>query len=139
MIFKRPWLLFFLVISFVFFTGFQFIRFGQALTLWSFLSSLPLEVSPLYQALTGLVWGVCGALAVWLLWLGKPKGRPYARILTVTYAVYYWFEQLVLMESPLRSIRWPFNAGATVLLILWVFSVLQHPSVNKYFGEHHER
>ena len=139
MIFKRPWPLFLLVVGLVFFVGFQLIRLGQAVTLWTFLSSLPANVSPLYLAATGLGWGVFAVLAARQLWGGFPKARRLTSIFVVTYALYYWFEQLILMENPLRSTRWVFNGGVTVFLLLLVFSNLYYPSVSVYFGEHNEQ
>ena len=139
MIFKRPWPLFFLVVGLVFFTGFQMIRMGQAVALWTFLSSLPIPVSPLYQAATGLGWGVFAVLAARQLWGGKPGARRLTSIFAVTYALYYWLEQLFLMENPLRSTRWAFSGGVTVFLLLFVFSSLYYPSVSVYFGEHNEQ
>jgi len=139
MIFKRPWPLFLLVVGLVFFAGFQLIRLLQAVSLWTFLRSLPVPVSPLYQVVTGLVWVVFGALAARQLWGRLSGARRLTSIFTVTYALYYWLEQLFLMENPLRSSRWLFSGGATAFLLLLVFSMLYYPSVSVYFGEHDEQ
>jgi hypothetical protein len=139
MIFNRHWLVILLAVLLVVFTVFQFVRFGEAVALWSFLSSLPLGVPPIYIALTGLGWGVFGGVALWQLWAVKPGARWTIRILSVTYALYYWMEQFLLMENPLRKTSWQFSAGVTVFFLFIILSILQHDSIGHTIGEHHEQ
>ncbi|HKJ28048.1 MAG TPA: hypothetical protein VJ965_10445 [Anaerolineales bacterium] len=139
MIFNRPWLIVLLAVMLVLFTAFQFVRFGEAVAWWSFLAGLPMRVPPLYLALTGLGWGVFGGVAVWQLWLGKPAAKCTIRILSVTYALYYWVEQLLLMTNPLRNTNWRFDAVVSVFLVLFILSILQQEPVGEFIGVQHEQ
>lgn len=139
MIFKRPWPVFILVALLLFFTISQFVRFGQTLAWWPFLSSLPIRVPPLYLALTGLVWGIFGEVAVYRVWLGKPKARQTVRYLTLAYALVFWLEQFLLMDDPLRKTNWAFSAAVIAFFALFIFSILAQDSVRHFFGEPYEQ
>lgn len=139
MIFNRPWLIWILIVLLVLFSVFQWVRFGEALANWDFLISLQLAASPLYLALTGLGWGVFGVVVLWRLWIGKKNARRLAGILTVTFVLYYWFEQLVLMDSPLRKTNWGFIAVVTAVLTGLVFLILQAGPVRDFCGEVHDQ
>ena len=139
MIFKRPWLVFLLVVAGVLFSAVSWLRFGMAVSLFDFLNGLPVSISPRYQILTGLLWGVSGLwVSVWL-WKGHRRAPTALRILTVTYALYYWIDQLVIMTSEIRRTNWWFLALATGILILLVFLSLLPPAVKDFFGEQHEQ
>lgn len=139
MIFNRPWLIWILIVLLVFFSVFQWVRFGEALANWGFINSLHLVASPLYLALTGLGWGLFGSATILWLWRGLRRGRQAAGILTVTFVLYYWFEQLVLMDSPLRKTNWGFIAVVTVVLTGLVFLILQAGPVREFCGEVHDQ
>ncbi len=139
MIFKRPWILFITVIVFTLFTAAEWVRFVESIRLWSYLSSLNAAVSPHYQAVTGFVWGVCGLAAVVGLWGGKPWARRAARILAVTYAGYYWIDQVFIGKSEIRTTNWPFLGGATVVLLALVWGSLALPAVRNFFGEDNDQ
>lgn len=135
MIFKRPWIIFVLAVGFSIFSLVAFIRFYEALALRQVLASLPVTVSPLYLALTGLFWGIFGVITVVGLWRIKKWGLNAARILAVTYAGYYWINQVFVGTSEIRSSNWPFLGGVTVVLLAAVLGSLAHPAVNNFYGE----
>ncbi len=137
MIFNRPWVLIVLILGLLVFTLASFVRLGMALSLWTFLSSLPAAVSPVYQAAAGLVWGSAGAITIVWLWKGQSIGKAAARILAVTYGLYYWIDELFLAASDIRSSNWLFSGAMTVLLVLLVFGSLALPSVSRFLGEEH--
>lgn len=139
MIFNRPWVLIVLILGLLVFTLASFVQFGMALSLWTFLSSLPVAVTPVYQAAAGLTWGCLGAIVIVWLWKGKSRGKIAARILSVTYGLYYWIDELFLAESEIRSSNWLFSGLMTVLLVLLVFGSLALPSVSRFLGEEHEQ
>ena len=139
MIFKRPWVLFILVISVLVFSLISFVRFGMALFLWEFLSSLPAEVHPAYLATAGLVWGSFGLVTAFWLWQGRSKGKAAVRILAVTYALYYWVDQVFVGASGIRSANWVFSGVSTAILIVLVFGSLATPAVVNFFGEDDEQ
>jgi len=135
MIFKRPWILFINVLVVTLFSVAEWLRFIESIRLWRYLASLDLAAPPLYQAITGFFWAVSGLAAVVGLWRGKPWGRKAARILTVTYAGYYWIDQVFIGKSEIRSTNWPFLGGATVVLLVLVWGSLALPAVINFFGE----
>lgn len=139
MIFKRPWVLFILVISVLAFSLISFVRFGMALSLWEFLSSLPAAVHPAYLAAVGLVWGGFGIVTAFWLWQGRSKGKAAVRILAVTYALYYWIDQVFIGASGIRSANWFFSGIVAALLVVLVFVSLALPAVVNFFGEDDEQ
>lgn len=139
MIFKRPWIIFILAVGYALFSAVSFMRFYEALMLKQVLASLPVVVSPVYLAATGLFWGIFGAIAVVGLWRGKKWGLTAARILAVTYAGYYWINQVFIGTSEIRSVNWPFLGGATAVLLLLVLGSMAHPAVTNFYGEDNEQ
>ena len=139
MIFNRPWLVFLLFIAGLLFSAVSWLRFGVAISLFDFLNGLPLSISPLYQILTGLFWGAAGLWVCGWLWKGHRKAPAALRILTVTYALYYWIDQLLIMTSEIRQTNWWFMGLVTAILVLLVFLSLLPPAVKEFFGEQHEQ
>ena len=139
MIFNRPWPVFFLSVAGLLFSAVSWLRFGVAVSLFDFLSGLPLSIAPLYQILTGLFWGVAGLWVSGWLWRGHRKAPAALRILTVTYALYYWIDQLLIMTSEIRQSNWWFVLLVTGILVLLVFLSLLPPAVKEFFGEPHEQ
>lgn len=138
MIFNRPWLVIVQFVSVIGFSVVSWIRFGSALSLWDFLSSLPLAVTPAYQVISGLFWGLAGLWVGAWLWKGNSNAPKVLRILSVTYALYYWIEQFALMTSKIRQTNWLFLAIVTVILVLFVFLSFRASGVKAFFGENHE-
>jgi len=139
MIFNRPWIVFVQFLAGLIFAVVFLIRFGVALSLWDFLSQLPLAVSPLYQVLSGLVWGMAGLWVCLWIWQGNPRAPQATRILSVTYALYYWIDQLLIMSSDLRQTNWLFLAIFTGILLVLVFLSFQPAAVKEFFGEEYEQ
>jgi hypothetical protein len=139
MIFKRPWMVFVLLVGVIVFTAGMLLRAWSAIRYWAFLSGLPLEVSPLYLALTGGLWALFGLRVIWWLWQGN-RGAPAAlRTLATGYVLYYWVEQLLVMTSPLRQARWPFSAVMSAAAVIVVMLILMHPSVKNFYGGSYEQ
>ena len=139
MIFKRPWIVFVLVLIVLAFSLLAWIRFGTALSVFDYLNNLPLSVSPLYLAASGAVWGLLGLGTAGLLWFGWRHAPALLRILGVTYAVYYWIEQFALMQSPLRDVNWVFSGILTAFFLILIFVSFLHPAVHHFFGDAHDR
>jgi len=139
MIFNRPWIVFVQFISGLIFAFAAWIRFVEALKLWDFLKGLPLAVPPLYQAVTGFIWGVAGLLVCYLVWRGSSKAPASLRILSVTFALYYWIDQFLVMTSEIRQTNWIFTGSLTVISVLLVFLSLKPAVVKDFYGERHEQ
>ena len=139
MIFKRPWPVILLLAGVLVFTAGMLLRAWNGIRFWDFLSGLPLSVSPLYLVLTGGLWALFGLRVMWWLWQGASWAPAALRHLTVSYVLYYWIDQLLVMTSPLRQTRWPFSSGLSILAILIVIFGLNQPSVKNFFGGAYEQ
>ena len=139
MIFKRPWLVFFLMIATLVFTASGITRVWNGIRYYGFLGDLPISVSPLYLVITGGVWGILGAAAAGSLWWGYRRGSRLLISGMVGYSVFFWFEQIFLMTNPLRKTNWPFLAVFNLSAILIVILSFRHPRVRKFFGGRHEQ
>jgi hypothetical protein len=111
------------------------IRFIEAIRTWDFLASLP-GVSPLYIALTGLIWVLVGFPLAWSLWRGHAQAPIATRILTLVFALYYWLDRLLIAQTVTADSNWLFAAVATVVMILFIFWALGRSK--KYFGNNTE-
>jgi hypothetical protein len=136
---KRPFSVTLLAFGVLSFTGVNILRLVEAVRQWQLLTSLPLEISPLYLALTGLFWGLLGFIILWGFWRGRPWGPFGLRILAVAFAIFFWFDRLFLVQIPSRTVNWPFLLGVTILILFFVFWSLAQKPVKQYFGEMHDR
>jgi len=119
-------------------------RCGLALRYWDYLDALT-NVSPLYLALSGLVWGLVGLPQAWGLLRGKLWAPPLMRAVALTYAMYYWLDQVFLQDHPIAGAEggarlllpgnWPFSAGLTFLLLAYTVWTLQRRAAKEFFGE----
>jgi hypothetical protein len=139
MIFRRPWPILILSLAVLVFSTTQAARALNGAAMWDFLMDVQLTVSPLYLVLTGLLWAVLGLRVAWWLWHGRILARAGLQVLAISYTLYYWIEQFLLMTSPLRRTNWPFMAVVSVLAIAAAFLVPALPAAAKFLGERDER
>lgn len=139
MIFRRPWPVVILTLTVLVFSAGQAARAVNGVVLWDFLLEVQQTVSPLYLALTGMLWAVFGLRVVWWLWLGRAQAWIGLIVLAISYTVYYWIEQFLLMTSPLRRTNWPFMAVVSVLAIAAALILPKLPAAAKFLGERDER
>jgi hypothetical protein len=100
---------------------------------WSFLESLSPAPPLVYLAISGLVWGVVGALLVWGLLLGRSWAPRLTQISAPLYATFYWLDRLLIADRSAIYSRWPFAVGLTVLLLIFTFWVLSRPKVQHFY------
>lgn len=136
---KRPFSVTLLAILVLSLVAIHLTRFAQALQQWTFLNDLPLSVSPLYLAATGLFWGAAGVPVLAGLWRGGRSTPAAVKGYLVGYGLYYWLEQALVMASPLRQSNWPFTAGLTIVILIGSFLILSRPKARNFFGETNER
>lgn len=120
---KRPSLVTLLAVWVLILSCINFIRFTEAIRTWDFLASLP-GVSPLYIASTGIIWALLGFPLTWILWRGHAQAPKATRILTLVYAIYYWFDRLLIAQNVNATSNWLFAATTTVVMILLIFWIL---------------
>jgi hypothetical protein len=141
---KRPWSVTLLAAGVLIITAFNLIRFGLSLRYWSFLSSRS-GISPLYLALTGLIWSAAGLLLLWGLWKAKKWAPKLMQAVGLTYALYYWLDHIFLMDHPVSGgtpaframlpINWKFSAGVTVVSLLFMAWTLGQAKGKSYFNQ----
>jgi hypothetical protein len=126
----RPFSITLLAVGVFLMAGLHLIRFYQALKQWDFLAGLP-GVSPLYLALTGLVWFLVG-FGVGLALLRGYRFAPYAVMgLALAFTIYSWVDRaLIAHESP---DAWPFLVIVNVILLVWVILALRRKGARQYF------
>lgn len=109
-----------------------------ALQQWGFLREL-LPFSPLYQAATGLVWSVAGAVLLWGLWRGASWAPDYTRVGSLIFVLYKGLEWLLLVKNPGKTTNLPFNLVVHLLVLAIIFWIFSRGSVRAFFGERHDR
>lgn len=114
------------------------VRFIQAVQQWDFLTNLP-ATSPLYIALSGLVWGILALLLGWGILKGQGWAVMFARLGVLAYIGYIWLDRWLVQQSPDRWTNLPFMLGMTAIFGGWTFWYLSKPNIRNYFGVMHDR
>ena len=140
---KRPFSVTVLIVGVLLSASLNVFRFILSISYYGFLSSR-LAVSPIYLAMTGCVWGLAGLALVWGLWRGKSWSPRLTLAMALTYALYFWLDQLFLAEHPVSGAplalgvvlpsNWAFSAGATVITLGYIAWVTNRSKVKLYFG-----
>lgn len=134
---RRPLGVTLLVVGVLIVAAIYLLRLAQALANWELLSNW-LAVTPLYLALTGLVWGLAGLILAGGLWLGKGWARPAFWLGFAAYSLYFWIDRLLLPGYPQRSANWPCLAGLHVLSLALATWILSRAKAKTFFGATHE-
>jgi hypothetical protein len=113
-------------------------RFVESLARWDFLQALPLTVSPLYLALTGLCWGLVGLFLTWGLWRGKPVAAASLRWVAPVFVAYDWLDRVALVGGAVARVNWPFRAAFTLTGLAVLYWVLSRPGVRFFFGDRND-
>ena len=115
---RRPFFLWVLAIGMLYAALLNGLRLYTALHNWQFLSSaLPVRPGPLYLAVTGGVFLLLFSAAGISL-LGRMRFGPrLARAAALLYAVWYWFDRLVITQPGAGLQNTVFAAGATLVLV----------------------
>ena len=132
---KRPRSVTALVALVLTFTGMQLLRAWVAMRKLTFLSTLPLSVSPLFFVISGLLWGTLG---LWLsngLWRGKRAARKATMVSAALFAGFAWVDRLALEASGPQTVSRPFELVLTAMLLGVVYAVLTVPEAQRYFQE----
>ena len=135
---KRPRSVTWLAVGVLMLTGLQFVRLYNTILKWDYLQTLPLSVAPLFFAVSGLIWGLVALGMWWGLWRGKNWSVSYSRYAAILFTIYYWIDQLLLRNNPLRKTSFPFAIGMTLILLATTLWILSRPKAQLFFGETHE-
>jgi hypothetical protein len=104
----------------------------------TYLSSLPLSATPTYLGLTGLMWGTACLVSAVGLWFGRVWAPKAVQGIAIIFTVYYWFEQIAIMENPLKASNWPFLILLNLALLVTTFIITYRPQAKSFFGDKHE-
>jgi hypothetical protein len=142
-IYKRPWSVTLLAAGVLIIAAINLIRLALSIRYWSFLSSRS-GISPLYLALTGLIWSAAGLSLLWGLWKAKKWAPKLMQAVGLTYALYYWLDHIFLMDHPVSGvtpaframlpINWQFSAGVTVISLFFMVWTFGRARVKSYFN-----
>jgi len=135
---KRPKSVTWLAVAVLMLTGIQLIRFAIAIRNWDYLLSQRLPVSPLFFAISGMIWGLVGLGICWGLWRGTGWAVRYTQLAVIGFAIYYWADKLFLMIDPLRNTSFPFAIGMTLILLATTLWIISRPKAQLFFGETYE-
>lgn len=123
------------------------LRFILAIIRWQFLSDLP-GVSPLYLALSGLIWSMVGIPLFWGLWRGLNWAPRLLQAVMLTFAAYYWVDRIFLEEhmataahgslSAFLPLNWPYTITVTAVIMGFTVWILSRSATKKFFGEQYE-
>lgn len=124
--------------------GLNLVRFILTITRWHFLNNLP-GLSPLYLALSGLIWSLVGIPLFWSLWRGLGWAPRLLETVMLTYAAYYWLDRIFLEEHMVSGtqgtleaflpLNWPFTITITALIMLITVWILSRQRTKDFFGE----
>jgi len=113
-------------------------RLGSTLQQWDYLSTLPLSIPPAYLLASGIIWSILPLPILWGLFTGKIWAPKVVGGFAVLYGLYFWVEQWLVKNNPLRMTNWSFYLAATIILLILVFWILSRKAVKAYFGEINE-
>lgn len=120
-------------------TGMQILRAWAVLSNWDFYSSLPLNISPLFLAVSGLFWGGLGAFLLRGVWRGKDWAPRITRWAALGFAFFGLVDRAILQTRGPQDVTWPFDLVLTFVLLASVFGILSLPKTKAFFGAEHGR
>lgn len=140
---RRPGSVTILMLGVLIITALNLTRFVLGIREWGFLAAQP-GVIPVYIVLTGLIWTLAGASLLVGLWRAKNWAPRLLQAVALTYALYFWLDQVFLVDHPVGSTvgagraflpaNWQFAAGVTVLSLVYLAWTLNRRKVKAYFG-----
>ena len=113
-------------------TGLHLLRLVEAVRQWQFLTGLP-RVSPLYLALTGLIWASAGLPLFWGLWRGHTRAARFAPGYLLVFALYYWLDRIFIANRAVSLANWPVSLALTVFVLAYTFWALRARASREYF------
>ena len=145
---RRPYSVTLLAVGVIIISALNLARFVLSLRYWEYLDKLT-TVSPWYLALSGLVWALAAIPLTWGLLRRKIWVPRLMRAMALTYASYFWLDQVFLQDHPLTAAEggarlllpgnWTFEAGLTIVLLAFTVWTLNRQSTQVYFGDVNEQ
>ncbi len=92
---------------------------------WGQLTQLGVQPGPFYLTVTGLLVGLLGLAGAIGIWTRSRWAPVYSNLVVFSWLTWLWIDRLLIAVSPTARSNWPFLAGASVLLLVGVFLILQ--------------
>jgi hypothetical protein len=131
---KRPLLITLLCLVFVGLVCFGWLRFQQSLQNWSLEAALVNSRLPVYTTLSGALWGIAALPAIICLWLRARPAMTFSLFAVILYPLTFWIEKIFLKISPIRMVNWQFDAGLTMIWLLFASLALFLPNSRRYLS-----
>ena len=116
----------------------KLIRLVLVMQSWAFYGGL-LSFSPIYLAISGLLWAVIGLPLAAGLWFGLSWASIFTRVGSLVYTFYYWLEYFLLVNTRGRQQNWAYLLFANIAVLIWIYWVLSRDKAKIYFGVDNER
>lgn len=100
------------------------LRLQQALAGWRDLTEIGIQPGPLYIAVTGGLIGAGGLVAALSVWLRSRRGFQFTRVFALIWQAWAWADRLWVSSAENAAAGWPFALGATALILIFIFAVL---------------
>jgi len=122
-------------ISILFFLSglFNILKLSQVILKWNTLISLQISISPLYLAVSGLVWGISGLFISWSLWVGKSWAWKPALGIMLLYTISFWIDLIWIAEPTVLQTRWLVNLCLTIIGLPTIYFSLSSKLSQDFF------
>ncbi len=112
----------------------NFVFGAQAVTQWSYYSTLPLRI-PLVWLIGGkLVWGIVFGITAWGVWRLRPWGRKLLLTSLTLYQAHIWLNHILFDVSEYSRQVWPFEAGISLITLAVVWGLVGLPSLRRSYA-----
>ena len=130
--YSRPIRVTLLAVGVLIIASLYLLRLFEAARQWQFLSDLT-GVSPVYLALTGLVFASAGLMLFWGLWLGRAWAAKFTPGYLLVFALYYWLDRIWIANQVISLVNWPVTAALTLAGLAYMFWTLRSRASRQYF------
>jgi hypothetical protein len=131
---SRPFRVTLLAVGVLTITSLSLLRLIGAVRQWQFLTSLT-GVSPMYLALTGLIWAFTGLPLFWGLWRGHTRASKFAPGYILVFGLYYWLDRIWIANRAVSLTNWPVTAALTAVGLIYTFWVLRTRASRDFFDQ----
>jgi len=136
---KTPLSVTILAMTVLFFTSWNGLRLYETIMNWGILIQYDSQPGPLYMAVFSLIWLIVSLVAI--IGLLKGNSRRWLLIIKITtflFTIWYWIDRLLFQKTQISSL---FPFVFTVLVLLFVLTILNHRNTQYYFKlrETHDR
>ena len=112
--------------------GFYLLRLVQTLSQWNFLLALG-AISPLYLAVSAILWACVAFTLFWGLWQGKSWAPRATRLASILFILWFWIDNLILTNPAGRGTNSLFQISVQLILLSVLFIILSRPAAITYF------